>query len=149
MAIIRGVEALEEKRMDYQIPLDGCDELTVLAENINELSMSQRELAQKKQEMQEEREAWIRSMSHDIRTPLTSILSYTEFLEGKGELGQQEIKAYLSLVQSRAEQIRELTDRLLGKKPWEAGKGAEYEAADGAAGCRMGGASGRPGSLFH
>ena len=115
MAIIRGVEALEEKRMDYQIPLDGCDELTVLAETINELSMSQRELAQKKQEMQEEREAWIRSMSHDIRTPLTSILSYTEFLEGKGELGQQEIKAYLSLVQSRAEQIRELTDRLLGK----------------------------------
>ena len=115
MAIIRGVEALEEKRMDYQIPLDGCDELTELAETINELSMSQRELAQKKQEMQEEREAWIRSMSHDIRTPLTSILSYTEFLEGKGELGQQEIKAYLSLVQSRAEQIRELTDRLLGK----------------------------------
>lgn len=32
MAIIRGVEALEEKRMDYQIPLDGCDELTVLAD---------------------------------------------------------------------------------------------------------------------
>lgn len=115
MVIIRGVEALGEKRMDYQIPLDGCDELAVLAETINELSMSQRELAQKKQEMQEEREAWIRSMSHDIRTPLTSILSYTEFLEGKGELGQQEIKAYLLLVRSRAEQIRELTDRLLGK----------------------------------
>ena len=31
--------------------------------------------------MKEAREAFIRSLSHDIRTPLTSMLSYTELLE--------------------------------------------------------------------
>lgn len=116
VSMIHGVEALEANRMDFQIPLDGEDELTELAGTINYLAASQRELARKEQELARERENWIRAMSHDIRTPLTSILSYSEILKEKEEIGQEEMRSYLLLVESRANQIRELTDRLLGKQ---------------------------------
>ena len=81
--IIQGVELLKEKEMETRIPLEGDDELTRLAETINFVAASRRELDQRERQMQEEKEAWVRSMSHDIRTPLTSMVSYSELLLDK------------------------------------------------------------------
>ena len=67
--IIQGIKELEANEMNCRIPLEGEDELTRLAESIHYLAASQRELSRKERELQEEREAWVRSLSHDIRTP--------------------------------------------------------------------------------
>lgn len=114
--IISGVEALRQRELDFEISVKGNDELTELAESINYLSLSQREMNQKEQRLREEREALIRSLSHDIRTPLTSILSYTEYMEEKGNLQANEVEGYLSMVRTKAEQMKVLTDRLLGRR---------------------------------
>ena len=114
--IISGVEALRQRELDFEISVKGNDELTELAESINYLSLSQREINQKEQRLKEERETLIRSLSHDIRTPLTSILSYTEYMEGKKTLQPHEVEGYLSMVRTKAEQMKVLTDRLLGKR---------------------------------
>ena len=87
-----------------------------LADTIRLVFASKRELEQREQELRMEREEWIRSLSHDIRTPLTSILSYSELLQNKEGLEKEEMDAYLSLVKGKAEQIRDLTDQLLGRK---------------------------------
>lgn len=116
LKIIRGVDALQASRMDAAIPLEGNDELTELAERINYLAVSERELTGREQRLREERDAWIRSLSHDIRTPLTSMISYTQLLESRPELSEEEVRSYIRLVQAKSEQIRELTDRLLGRE---------------------------------
>lgn len=121
--IIQGIKDLEANEMNCRIPLEGEDELTRLAESIHYLAASQREVARKERELQEEREAWIRSLSHDIRTPLTSMLSYAEFLRGK-EMTAQEMEAFLDLVEGKAGQIRELTKQLV---EWEGGIREEVE----------------------
>ena len=54
-------------------------------------------------------------LSKEIRTPLTSILSNSQYLASKEALTPEETAAYIALVQSKAEQIRLLTDQLLGK----------------------------------
>lgn len=66
--------------------------------------------------MQEEKNAWVRSLSHDIRTPLTSMLSYTQLLQDRDSLSETEMRDYIRLMQTKTEQIRELTDRLLGRE---------------------------------
>ncbi len=111
--IIRGIEALRMHRMDYEIPLEGNNEFTELAESINYLSKTERELQQKERQMQEEKEALIRALSHDIRTPLTAILSYSEYLMGKTEIERYEMDNYIALIQQKAEQIKVLTNQLL------------------------------------
>lgn len=116
LKIIRGVDALQASRMDSTIPLEGDDELTELAERINALAASEKELAAKEQKMQEEKNAWVRSLSHDIRTPLTSMLSYTQLLQNRDSLSETEMRDYIRLMQTKTEQIRELTDRLLGRE---------------------------------
>lgn len=111
--IILGVEALRTHRMDYKIPLEGNNEFTELAETINYLSKTELELKEKEERLQSEKENFIRSLSHDIRTPLTSILSYSEYMNSKDTITSDEVKEYASLIQKKAQQIKTLTDQLL------------------------------------
>lgn len=68
--------------------------------------------------MDEEREAWlvnsqlITSMSHDIRTPLTTLLGYMELLSADTQNLTPEQKAYVSVCAAKAEQIKGLSDKL-------------------------------------
>lgn len=112
-SLTRGVEALQQQCMNHVVPVEGRNELTELAETINYLSASQRQLQEKESALQQERERLIRSLSHDIRTPLTSILSYTEYLTAHPDCDARQRQAYLSLMDQKARQIRQLTDILL------------------------------------
>ncbi len=69
------------------------------------------ELQVKEKALYEERENLFRSLSHDIRTPLTTILSYSEYMKEKIE--EESMHEYITRVQRKAEQIKSLTDQLL------------------------------------
>lgn len=111
--IIQGVEALRTHRLDFTMPVEGNDELTELAESINFLSETERRLRQKETELREEKEQLIRDLSHDIRTPLTAILSYSDYMGQKETLQREEMQEYIALMGRKAQQIQALTDRLL------------------------------------
>lgn len=111
--IIEGVDALREHGMDYEMPLEGNNELTELASAINYLSETERVLKQKEEKMTEDRERFIRAMSHDIRTPLTSIISYSEMAAENPDMSADEVKRYAGMVQKKAVQIRDLAGKLL------------------------------------
>lgn len=115
--IISSVENLKQKNMNFVIDVEGNNELTELAESINYLSLSQRELHKQEEYLKNERENMIRSLSHDIRTPLTSIISYAEYLKTKDSLKEEEFFNYLNFMQLKAEQIKLLADKLLGEQP--------------------------------
>ena len=112
-AITRGVEALQAHRLDFAVPEEGRNELTELARSINYLSARELELRKKEQALQQEREQLIRALSHDIRTPLTSILSYTEYLTAHPDCDPAQRQEYLGMMDRKAHQIRQLTDILL------------------------------------
>ena len=108
--ITDGINALHDPENSVSIPLEGNNELTALAAAINEMSEVRQQLRQKEQALAEEKEQLVRSLSHDIRTPLTSILAWSELLAQQAE-GEQ--KAQLATIRSKAEQIRDLTAVLL------------------------------------
>lgn len=111
--IISGIEALRMHRMDHEIPVEWNNELTELAESINFLAKTEKELQIKENLLKEEREGFIRAMSHDIRTPLTVIKGYSEYMQNKDNLSEEEIRLYAKLIDQKARQLKEMTDRLL------------------------------------
>ena len=111
--ITEGIDAMQRGELGRKIPLNGNNELTQLAEAVNYLSESEQKIKEKEKRLSEEREELIRTLSHDIRTPLTSIMSYTELLAAKDSLTSEEQKEYMSLVSKKTAQIKELTDILL------------------------------------
>ena len=111
--VLKGIDALRAGKMDYEVPLEGGNELTALAEAVNYLSATQRQVREKERALGEEKEQLIRTLSHDIRTPLTSIMAYSELLNAQEDCPTQTRKEYLELIQKKAQQIKELTDILL------------------------------------
>lgn len=100
--LTEGIHGLRTQKMNHEIPLKGNNELTELAESINYLAETERQL-----------KAVERNLSHDIRTPLTAILSYTEYLQGRENVTREELDEFLELTKMKADQIKLLTDRLL------------------------------------
>ena len=105
MAYIRtitdGIDALRMGQTDGSLPLEGRNELTQLAGAINYMSATQQLLREKEQSLAREKEQFIRSLSHDIRTPLTSILAYSEYLAGENDLPCEERRTYLQTIQKK------------------------------------------------
>lgn len=63
----------------------------------------------------------IANVSHDLRTPLTSILGYLQLLE-KEELGPEERREYLSTIESRARVLQGLITSFYDLSRLEAGE---------------------------
>ena len=77
------------------------------------LSETERRLRHRETALRAEKEQLIRDLSHDIRTPLTAMLSYSDYLGQKETLEQEEMQEYIALIQRKGQQIKALTDRLL------------------------------------
>ena len=111
--ITDGIGAMRLGESNEPIPLEGNNELTELADAINYLSAARQEMAEKEAALASEKEQLIRTLSHDIRTPLTSILAYSEYLAADDSLSPEARQAHLAMMKKKAEQIRDLTDILL------------------------------------
>ena len=111
--ISKGIEELRKNNYDNKVIILGNNELTDLAKSINYLSIHEKEIKEKERKLNEEKEEFIRNLSHDIRTPLTSIISYTELLNNKENLSKEEQQEYFSLVLKKANQMKDLTNILL------------------------------------
>ncbi len=111
--ITAGIHTMRLGEVNASIPLEGNNELTELADAINYMATARQILAEKEKALAQEKDQLIRSLSHDIRTPLTAILAYSEYLAADTGLSDQEQKRYLQMMKKKAEQIRDLTDILL------------------------------------
>lgn len=70
------------------------------------------------EKMNNEKAAWdantqlITSMSHDIRTPLTSLIGYLDIIEGKKFNSYDELEKYIGSCREKAFQLKDLSDKL-------------------------------------
>ena len=111
--ITEGIGQLHGQPKRIALPLKGHNELKFLAEAVNDMSQAQLALREQELALAQEKEQLIRALSHDIRTPLTSILAYSDYLTTGEEITPAEQKNYLGLIRKKAEQIRDLTAILL------------------------------------
>lgn len=110
--ITRGIQQITKLGEFQPIAVRTGDELGVLAENIN--IMSER----LKQSLLEERKAvqakndLITGVSHDLRTPLTSMLGYLEYIEQDRCREETELRYYVAIAYQKTLVLRKLIDDL-------------------------------------
>ena len=111
--LTQGIDDLTHNPEAQPLPLSGNNELTELAQAINDFSDARRKIRQQELALAQEKDQLIRTLSHDIRTPLTSILSYSDFYVQQESPDAQQMQAHFLLIGQKARQIRDLTDVLL------------------------------------
>ena len=112
LTINNAVQSLEGGNLAAQIEIEGDDELSELAFSINNFSAAITSHMEQEEILKSEKSSLVKSLSHDIRTPLTSIISYSDFIKNKKYNNEEQLKEYLSVIENKAYRIKELTDQL-------------------------------------
>lgn len=73
------IHILEGGELDYEMTVKGHDELAMIAKSIEDLRKAFLDKLQAIDELQEESRSLVTEMSHDMRTPLTSLMMNLEF----------------------------------------------------------------------
>jgi len=106
-------EILKLSKGDYNIKLkEGKNEFGSLAKSFNEMSKELENRNNELIEMVNSKQMFIDNLSHEINTPLTSILGYAELLEKANCTEEQKIK-FLINIQNESKRINDIHKKLL------------------------------------
>lgn len=108
--IIKGVENLEDGKYDILYKEDGIYKDVKVKLNNLANKLKRNEVERKKIEVM--RNEWVSNITHDIKTPLSSIKGYAELLESYSDFTDDEIKQYGFVINQKSEYIKELVDDL-------------------------------------
>lgn len=94
------------------VDLDGQDELASLARNVTQMSIQLKELFDRERAHEEERNQLFSNLSHDLRTPLTSIRGYIQLLESERLVTEIE-RGHFNVLNEKTAQLEQLLDQLM------------------------------------
>lgn len=120
-----GAERVEQGDLTVRLQHEGSDEFTPVFHAFNTMTGVLGESLRQRAEDEERRKAWIASLSHDIRTPLTAIRAYVEgLMDGVADSGEKRDR-YLQIILRRTGELDAMIDQLsllskidMGKRPF-------------------------------
>lgn len=110
-SIKRGVDEVKRGNLDYKIPVTDNGELDRLAMSINEISEATSLAVQNELKNQRMKTDLISNVSHDLKTPLTSMVSYVDLLKTEG-LASENAPEYLDIIEEKTKRLQKLTEDL-------------------------------------
>lgn len=106
------IQAMEGGDLDHPITIRGDDELTTLASCLDSMRITLRRQQREEAEAAAKVRNLITEMSHDLRTPLTTLLLYTEIVRSGRYQDEDQLKDYLNKIDAKARQLKQLSDNL-------------------------------------
>lgn len=106
-----GIDEVKNGNLLYEIPIEGDSELDELAKGINQISDASYKAIQNELKNQRLKTDLISNVSHDLKTPLTSIITYIDLLK-KESLQNENATRYLDVVEQKSLRLKKLTDDL-------------------------------------
>ena len=109
--IIDGVEKMRGGDINHKI--DGCPDgiMSDLADNLNSIGDGLKQSLDREIKAERMKSELITNVSHDLKTPLTSIISYADLLCAE-TLSPPEANDYVKIIKQKSERLRTLTEDL-------------------------------------
>ncbi|MFE5322653.1 sensor histidine kinase [Paenibacillus sp. NPDC056579] len=103
--LTKATRKLAKGNFDIRLNMKRNDEIGILAQSFNEMTVELQQLEQMRQD-------FVSNVSHEIQTPLTSIIGFTKALR-TDSMPEAERLYYLDIIQSESERLSRLSDNLL------------------------------------
>lgn len=111
--IIQGIEKIKGGDFVYKVPTEHLhgDNL-ILAKSVNSIGASIHEAVETSMKDEKMKADLITNVSHDIKTPLTSIINYVDLIK-RENISDEKIKGYVHVLDMKSQRLKQLTDDLV------------------------------------
>ena len=106
-----GAERIRAGELTYNIPEQGILELRQLSATINKIGDGLKNAVGSRVKAERMKTELITNVSHDLKTPLTSIITYVDLLKNEG-LHSENAEKYLDIIDSKSQRLKVLTEDL-------------------------------------
>lgn len=118
--IAGGIKIISDGNLDYKIKSKGNDELAVLADEINKMSCNLKFQIEEERKAERLKDELITNVSHDLRTPLTSLTAYLE-LVNSDKTSLQNKEKYAKIAEEKSHRLKNLIEDLFEYSKLESG----------------------------
>ncbi len=111
--IVKGIETIAGGQVEYQIDtqeLHGDNK--VLAASVNSIGKGIKEAVEISMKDERMKADLVTNVSHDIKTPLTSIINYVDLLK-RERVDNEKIQGYIRVLDEKSQRLKQLTDDLV------------------------------------
>jgi len=109
--IIKGTDEIVKGNLSYVIKEKGKGNFSRLAHNINNMKTGISKAVESQMKSDRLKSELITNVSHDLKTPLTSIINYVDLLK-KEDLSKEEIEGYIKVLERKTERLKVLIEDL-------------------------------------
>lgn len=110
--ISEDVSQIAEKGADIHIEEKGSDELAVLSRSINQMNADLQDNKLRQQKAEQQKTELISNVSHDLRSPLTSIMGYVQLLKDYSDRNDEKFSEYIEVTDRRLNGLNKLINEL-------------------------------------
>ncbi len=108
-----GTREIAQGNYRKRIQMKGHDELSELAQNMNSMAEAVESNVRALEDVAEDRKHFIDNLSHEMKTPLTSILGFSDLLQIKKDITEENRIEYAGIIKEEASRMRTLSGKLM------------------------------------
>lgn len=109
----KNINEIAAGNYDAEISISSNDEIAQLAQSTNVMRSAIRENIYKAQKLADSRKNFIDNLSHEMKTPLTSILGYADMLRISADISEEKRIQYASVIVDETKRLKALSNKLM------------------------------------
>lgn len=109
--IVKGTEEMVAGNLDYSIDENDKGLLGKLAHNINNMKKGLKKSVESQVKSERLKSELITNVSHDLKTPLTSIINYVDLLKSE-DLSKEDMNVYIQILDKKSKRLKVLIEDL-------------------------------------
>ena len=110
--IMKGVHKIKEGELNYKIEEKNDIYFSSLANDINNISEGLENSIEQRIKSERMKSELITNVSHDLKTPLTSIINYVELIKKEEDLQPEYLKDYVKVLDNKSKRLKVLIEDL-------------------------------------
>ena len=110
--IMDGTQRIKNGDIHHKLQLIGEDNFTTLADNINNIRDGLDKAIDSQLRSERMKSELITNVSHDLKTPLTSIINYVELIKKEENITPEYLKDYVNVLDSKSKRLKVLIEDL-------------------------------------
>ncbi|MFC3749059.1 ATP-binding protein [Paenibacillus sp. GCM10012306] len=110
--ITKGIHHLASGHFEHRVNISSRDEFREIARELNLASEKLQKAVERGDFAESSKDQLIVNLAHDLRTPLTSVLGYLDWILKGNELTEEQIRHFTEIAYTKSQRLEKLIDEL-------------------------------------